>query len=325
MVCIHLGGERSMTFPAGYMTFLRRFAAFALAFVAFTAGAQTDEWLRQLMNSTKAREQARYDEALASAKTLLDDIGGENAPPSEPLAIVLTHLGRIHADQKRYASAHPYFVRALNVDEHRFGKESWELRDALMYLAGNHVAQSQFAPAEEAYLRLLAIGEREFGRAHVNLTLPLQALARAYHVQRRTDDAEKILERVMGLWSTPSATSFGVRFDGSPWTLQSLGALQAARGELKKAVSLHREAMKLIEAELVVSAKKWGSPGNGVLARAAECQERLALLHRALKQDAAAAAAETRAAKLKAEMSGEPFGTPESWAQGVLPLLWISP
>lgn len=291
------------------------------AALAPQAAAQSPLAANPVFQSMKAREEGRYADALAIATDLL--AAAERHPASqtsEDFSGLLVHIGRIHADQGLYEQAQPFFERALAVDEARLGLHSTQLDSALMYLAGNEARQRRFDAAEARYRRLLAVLEARHGKAHVNLVLPLRALLHLCRQQGRAEEAEAIARRVLELWRSPSGSAEGTSVDGISGALQSLGALQADRQNLRGALRLHRQALAMIEAQFAEGARKWGTPGQGTYARLADGLERLAQLYRLLGEDAEAQAHDHRAKAVRSEMKGSPFGSPASWMQGPLPL-----
>lgn len=280
--------------------------------------AETD--LRALteryLESVRQREAGDFEAARASATALLDGLG---ADPAGLRPALLEHLARVHDEGGRPAEATPLFEQVLALETQRYGADSPKLDAALMFLAGNLARRRQYDAAEAQYLRLLSIRERQRGPAHHDLELPLHGLATLYHRQGRDDDTERVLRRILALWSRP-VVLFGVRFDNAPRALQSLGAVHWRRGQLDEAIRQHEAARTRLDRDLAEAGRDGAFPGNGTLARSIENLDRLALLQRQAGQEAAAAREAAEAARLRRLVRAEAPGYARSWGQAPLPL-----
>lgn len=290
---------------------------FLSCLVAVQGFAAGQHWEARYLDMLKAREESRFADAQKIAEELLVDLGDDETLYRDERSSVLTQIGRIKADQGQYAEAQPFFSQALALVESVRGVKSRDYVYAAMDVAGNHVNLGQFAEAEAIYLKLLKLNDGNKGVYAPELSTPHRALASLYFRQGRLLESEKLLLQTL---KSASVEALGVKFDVSPYVWQSLGAIHVARGNVKEAIALHRKALDVLDDELSESREKWGTPGNGTLARSIECLERLEKLSGMVKREKDAGRYAAQAAALRAEMGGEPLSTPMSWGQGVFPL-----
>jgi tetratricopeptide (TPR) repeat protein len=278
-----------------------------------------EDWEKKLWVAQRLHDKGNLEEALKQAKESLQLMEKRYGSSSPLLTRVLTPIGRIYSDQKNFSAAEPFFVRTVSLGEHRYGSNSTEFKYDLMDLAGNFVNKKEYGQAEKIYLRLVASTEAKQGSEHTDLVTVLRPLAALYRKQGRPQESEAIIKRTMKLWKTPSATVFGVKFDGTAQDLQNLAALQVDAGNVASAHQLYSEALTLVEEELENSRKKYngGHPGNGTLARVIGCLERFAKISRRLGKNDEATTFDAQAKTLRGEMQGDALELPASWGQQV--------
>lgn len=236
-------------------------------------------------------------------------------------AALLSHIGTIHDDAKRYEQATPFHQRALEFEEKRIGNNDHKLDAYLYYVAGNHIDRANYNDAETAYLRIVQIMQSKKGAWGNERIEPLTALANLYDLQGRIDDTERIVRTLVEIASKPTVI-FGVTFDTSASAWQNLGAVMVRRGNLKEAIRLHLNAKDRLDEQIEKSQKSSTGVGTGRLLRSIENLERLARLHQLSDDESQAKQFAAKAQTLRSSLPEEQFslGRPSSWRQNILPL-----
>ena len=86
-------------------------------------------------------------------------------------------------------------VRALDIDEGTYGKESPEIVTDLNNLATIYSYQNKYPESESLYKRALAISEKAFGPEHPNLIIILSNMSDLYEKIGRRDEARAFRHR----------------------------------------------------------------------------------------------------------------------------------
>jgi tetratricopeptide (TPR) repeat protein len=146
----------------------------------------------------------------------------------------------------KYEEALPYFERALELAEKRYGSNDPALAVELNNLAEVHRLMGQLDKAEALYIRAIALDE-EAGRGDdPGLATSLNNLALAYRTQGRLEEAEGLYLRALALLEK----TLGPSHPDVARALNNLGVLYRIEGEPERARPLHERALAIAESTL---------------------------------------------------------------------------
>ncbi|MEO6004882.1 MAG: serine/threonine-protein kinase [Opitutus sp.] len=158
-------------------------------------------------------------------------------------------LAGVYRDLGSYDIAEPLVRAAVGARRKTSGNETAELASALDGLGETLRRLNKPTDAEAALQEALAIRRKLFGENHPAYADTLFHLALTFNKGRTLHDVEKMLHEVLAI----RRQAFGDEHRTIADTLAELGNYAAARGDHKKAVALHTEALamyrKLFEPE----------------------------------------------------------------------------
>jgi tetratricopeptide (TPR) repeat protein len=262
------------------------------------------------------REAGKPEKALEIATDLASSIKED----SEFLSITESQIGEIYVDLKQWTLAKEHFMKALRLEAARAAKGVERFEVPLMWLAGVSIQLGEFDDAEGYYIRLLEMKQKAYGARTYRTIAQLWALANLALSQKDLSKAESYVKHELDIWAT-KPTLFGVPLGDAAKALQNLGAVRAHQGKLADAISLHLQARELLQAPIRGASGEGRGVGAGTLARAIECEDRLASLHMKNGNIKAAEMHVKNRQKLQALVTHPPYVVSDAlWYQTVLPL-----
>jgi len=164
-----------------------------------------------------------------------------------------------------YKASTPYFVKALELAETEYGRDSSRTAFILKNLATVYSKQGKFEEAEPLYLRAMRVFEEAFGPDHGLVAEVTNELSIVYVERKRFIEAEPLLGRVL----ENLERSFGANDSRVAVAAYNYGYASEFVGDSNKARSLYARALQIWQSQRV--------PDD---ARIQAAQERLAGLSR---------------------------------------------
>lgn len=146
-----------------------------------------------------------------------------------------------------YKAATPYLVKALELSETEFGRESSRTAFILKNLATVYTRQGMFGAAEPLYTRALGIFEEAFGPDHGIVAEVVNELSIAYIEQRRYIEAEPLLARVLDSLER----TFGSNDSKVAVAAYNYGYTSEYLGDSNKARKLYARALEIWQSQPV--------------------------------------------------------------------------
>ena len=146
----------------------------------------------------------------------------------------------------RYEASVPYFQRALDLAEARFGPDDPTLAVEVNNLAEAYRLSDQLDKAESLYLRAVELDERAGAHNGVGLATSLNNLALVYREQNRLEEAERLSVRSLKLLEE----DLGPSHPDVARSLNNLGTLYRMQGKPDRARPLQERAVAIADATL---------------------------------------------------------------------------
>jgi tetratricopeptide (TPR) repeat protein len=119
----------------------------------------------------------------------------------------LVQATAVYFVEKDYPKAEPYLLRALNIDEALYGKDSFALLNPLAPLCALYDQWGKADKSVSYYEQALGILEKQYGGSSPVLVTPLTREAQALHSLGRADDAAKVETRVASIRAATMKTN----------------------------------------------------------------------------------------------------------------------
>jgi len=183
--------------------------------------------------------EGKYDSAETMFREALDirhKLYGDNHPD---VALGSLNLGHLLMRTGRHAEAEPLFVKALELRRRLSGDEHPDTGYALNGLASNHHKQGNYSIAEPLFREALPILEKAFGNDDWRVVRVMADFAAVLRLQGKHDEAEAIYHELLARHRQSANAESMIK------TLDSLGRVQQARGNLDAAETTIRECLSL--------------------------------------------------------------------------------
>ncbi len=146
-----------------------------------------------------------------------------------------------------YKASTPYFIKALELSEVEYGRDSSRTGFILKNLATIYSKQGNFAEAEPLYVRALRIFEDAFGKTHGLVAEVTNELSIVYVERKRFIEAEPLLGRVL----ENLERAFGPGDARVAVAAYNYGYASEFLGDAKKARSLYARALAIWQSQPV--------------------------------------------------------------------------
>ncbi len=140
----------------------------------------------------KLLEEGKYDEAIASAKSALEEAEKSPDKHGANVAKLLLTLGDVYTKQKKYAEAENFLKRSLEIRED--GDSFNDLVIGLLSLTTVYEEQGKYAQAELLAERNLALHKAKLGPDDPWVNSLTKTLARIYKEQGKNREAHQLLK-----------------------------------------------------------------------------------------------------------------------------------
>ncbi len=160
----------------------------------------------------------------------------------------VSNLGLLLHDLGRYAEAEPLYEQAVAIDRRQLSSVN-EISFAVTNLALLHYDQGRYAESEKLYREGLEERRRKRGMGSDAEAVLLPYLAQALRAQDRSEEAEELVRRAIGIWRgirTPDRSELGR-------ALAVLGGILVDEGRLEEAEQTLAESVA--ERQAVMSAR----------------------------------------------------------------------
>jgi len=147
------------------------------------------------------------------------------------------------SDERRYAEAEKYYLRALELAPRAFGPQHPFIADILSSLAIVYVNQGAYARAESLFQRGLRIKEKAYGLDHPEVAVTLTNLGNLYCDQGRYADAEPLFQRSLRILEMVH----GPDHPDVAGTLLGLANAYVNQGSCNKAEPLYQRCLRIDE------------------------------------------------------------------------------
>ena len=207
--------------------------------------------------SKRQYEEARihFEQALKEAEYL--------GARDDRLVLSIDNLARSQHFLKKYVEAEALYLRALGVQEARYGLEHESIATRLIDLAGFYYSQPERkAEAEPLMIRAIKIQEKSFGPDSQQLSFTLIQLGYWYGLSGRDSDAEPLLLRALSIQQKVYGKEAPVLNTG----LTYLAAIRMRQQRYDDVEALYRQVQDVLE-KSIVSKEPKPSPGPLILSK----------------------------------------------------------
>ncbi len=158
--------------------------------------------------------------------------------------LILNEIANVYCENAQYPKAEPLYIRALAINEVRFGKDHPKTSRALNNLAQLYQATNRLKEAEPLMERVVEIFEKAYGKGHLNVAAALNNLAQLYQDTNRLTEAEPLLKRALEI----DEASLGKDHPDVAIALNNLAQLYQDTNRLAEAEPLMVRTLKISEA-----------------------------------------------------------------------------
>jgi tetratricopeptide (TPR) repeat protein len=205
--------------------------------------------------SKRQYEEARihFEQALKEAERL--------GTQDHRLVLSLDNLARSQHFLKKYVEAEALYIRALRLQESRYGLEHEYIATRLIDLAGLYYSQPERkADAEPLMVRAIKIQEKSLGPDSPQLSFTLIQLGYWYGLSGRDSDAEPLLLRALSIQQKVYGKETPILNTG----LTYLAAVRMRQRRYDEAEALYEKVQELLEKSIL---SKEPSLGPSVLSK----------------------------------------------------------
>jgi tetratricopeptide (TPR) repeat protein len=237
-----------------------------------------------------------YDDVLAQAPPLLEKIKARAGENNQLYYIVTLMMARSYQNLGRFADAELLFKRDLEIQEQRFGPNSFQAEVAINELASIERYLAHYTESQSLYQRALDLLAKFGGAGTQDQGRVMSSLARVYQDLGRYGDAESMFKQALGIFEKVLSSYFpnpakrrndrAIMFIGDvAMSLTDLAELYIDLGRqteaeplLRRAIDMRESAQKVDSLELAGSLVSLGR----VYSNLDRAQEAEPLLKRAL-------------------------------------------
>jgi len=239
--------------------------------VSFASGgaayAQTADDYALEKRITELQKSGNGTQALAIAKSALEEAERTLVAEHQSVGIRLFLLGLVHQAQGRGADAEPLYNRSLLIVEKALGANHKTVGSILVRLADLYWSQDRLADAEPLYRRALSIREATLGPDSPDTATILNMLAEACRLQNRAAEALPLQERALSI----REKALGPDHRAVAVSLNNLALIHVAEKRFEAAEPIYKRA-------LAINERSWGPEHREtgtVLANLAELYQKL--------------------------------------------------
>jgi tetratricopeptide (TPR) repeat protein len=159
----------------------------------------------------------------------------------DDLITPFVRLGWFYQGQGLYSQTQPWFEKAKEIAEQRFGDEHRDVATSLNNLALLYNAQGRYDEAETPYLQSLEMYKKLLGDEHPDVASSLNNLALLYKAQGRYDEAEPLYLQALDMYKK----LLGDEHPSVATSLNNLANLYRAQGRYDEAEPLYLQALDM--------------------------------------------------------------------------------
>lgn len=178
-------------------------------------------------------------------------------PDHPEVALPLYGLANSYANMQRYDEAIAHYQRAVDIQEARLTTDNqYHLAMTWSGFGFALLGHGDFRKADSALKRALEIYEKSFGLQHLDLRAPLAGLSKVALAERRFDDAQRYMERALGIVGAALAPDH----PDMSRTRISMGDVFHAQGDHARAAEFYAAGVAAMERTLGLK-HPWAAPG----------------------------------------------------------------
>lgn len=178
--------------------------------------------------------------------TLLCLRRAEAASESLALASLAYKVAQYLRERGQYPQAEPFFLQAVHMREHIFGRDHAEVASPVNYLGVLYWEQGRYARAEPLLQQALSIWERSLGSDHPLVARALTNLANLSGIQRKYREAEPLLQRALQI----REKALGPDQPQVATSLNNLANVYLEQGKYLQAEPIYQRAFRIYEQTL---------------------------------------------------------------------------
>ncbi len=210
--------------------------AFALACLATTAGAQTDDLNKLLQQSGDAYNAGRYRESAEKGRQALTMAEKILAPDHIDIATILNNIGMAHLKLNDPKSAEPLFKRALGILEKKLPADDPKILITLENSLDIYWQQKRYKELEGSLKRLITAYRKQKNARLVDVLMNLSAM---YSQASRPAEAIPYMLEALPLLESGGET----RREQLASALHNLGAIYDTRGDADSSILFYERAL----------------------------------------------------------------------------------
>jgi tetratricopeptide (TPR) repeat protein len=228
-------------------TILMLFSIFCSISIPVVAQERGSLWQTHTNSGQEAMSKRQYEEAEIHFQQALKE-AEYFGTLDDRLVLSIDNLARSRHLQKKYAEAESLYLRALGIQEARYGPEHQSIATRLIHLAQFYYSQPERkAEVEPLMIRAIKIQERYLGPDSPQLSFTLIQLGYWYGLSGKDSDAEPLLLRALSIQQKVYGRDAPILNTG----LTYLAAVRMRQQRYDEVEALYRQVQDVLEKSIV--------------------------------------------------------------------------